>query len=63
MRAIGGVALASMTDHILDVAHGEKFAIGDGNGDGGRQRLRPVERVETIIEQDRVCVHGNSRIR
>lgn len=61
MRAIGGVALASMTDHILDVAHGEKCAIGDG--DGGRQRLRPVERVETIIEQDRVCVHGNSRIR
>ncbi|MNL43168.1 hypothetical protein D3C87_1656710 [compost metagenome] len=52
---------AAMAHHVFHVAHGEKFAIGDG--DGGRQRLRPVDRVETAVEQDGVCVHGNSRIK
>ncbi|MEM8517237.1 hypothetical protein RCH05_001773 [Janthinobacterium sp. CAN_S7] len=38
---------AAMAHHVFKVAHGEKFAVGDGNG--GRQRLRPVDRVETAI--------------
>jgi hypothetical protein len=44
-----------MAHHVFNVAHGEESAIGYGNG--GRQRLRPVDRVETAIEQDFVCVH------
>ncbi|MNM45233.1 hypothetical protein D3C81_561530 [compost metagenome] len=39
---------AAMTHHVFKVADGEKFAIGDG--DGGRQGLRLVDRVETAIE-------------